>query len=94
MMDKFTEKGRKVIIMAREEAEKHQNDYLGTEHIVLALVREQDGIPVSVLKRMGLTPEQIRMEIERNLLGGTSTLTFGELPLTPRVKKGSEYAVD
>ncbi len=94
MMDKFTEKGRKVIIMAREEAEKHQNDYLGTEHIVLALVREQDGIPVSVLKRMGLTPEQIRMEIERNLLGGTSTLTFGELPLTPRVKKVIEYAVD
>ncbi|MHB1287441.1 MAG: ATP-dependent Clp protease ATP-binding subunit [Leptospirales bacterium] len=94
MMDKFTEKGRKVIIMAREEAEKHQNDYLGTEHIVLALVREQDGIPVAVLKRMGLTPEQIRMEIERNLLGGTSTLTFGELPLTPRVKKVIEYSVD
>ena len=94
MMDKFTEKGRKVIIMAREEAEKHQNDYLGTEHIVLALVREQDGIPVAVLKRMGLTPDQIRMEIERNLLGGTSTLTFGELPLTPRVKKVIEYSVD
>ena len=63
MMDKFTEKGRKVIIMAREEAEKHQNDYLGTEHIVLALVREQDGIPVAVLKRMGLTPDQIRMDM-------------------------------
>ncbi|EQD24317.1 MAG: hypothetical protein D084_Lepto4C00486G0002 [Leptospirillum sp. Group IV 'UBA BS'] len=43
MMDKFTEKGRKVIIMAREEAEKHQNDYLGTEHIVLALVSDPDG---------------------------------------------------
>jgi ATPases with chaperone activity, ATP-binding subunit len=67
--------------MAREEAEKHQNDYLGTEHIVLALVGDQDGVPVAVLKRMGLTPDQIRMEIERNLLNGTATLTFGELPL-------------
>ncbi|MDA8149852.1 MAG: ATP-dependent Clp protease ATP-binding subunit [Nitrospiraceae bacterium] len=94
MMDKFTEKGRKVIIMAREEAEKHQNDYLGTEHIVLALVGDQDGVPVAVLKRMGLTPDQIRMEIERNLLNGTATLTFGELPLTPRVKRVIEYAVD
>ncbi len=94
MMDKFTEKGRKVIIMAREEAEKHQNDYLGTEHIVLALVSDPDGVPVAVLKRMGLTPDQVRMEIERNLLNGTATLTFGELPLTPRVKRVIEYAVD
>lgn len=94
MMDKFTEKGRKVIIMAREEAEKHQNDYLGTEHIVLALIADSDGVPVAVLKRMGLTPDQVRMEIERNLLNGTATLTFGELPLTPRVKRVIEYAVD
>jgi len=94
MMDKFTEKGRKVIIMAREEAEKHQNDYLGTEHIVLALIADADGVPVAVLKRMGLTPDQVRMEIERNLLNGTATLTFGELPLTPRVKRVIEYAVD
>jgi ATP-dependent Clp protease ATP-binding subunit ClpC len=94
MMDKFTEKGRKVIILAREEAEKHQNDYLGTEHIVLALISDADGVPVAVLKRMGLTPDQVRMEIERNLLNGTATLTFGELPLTPRVKRVIEYAVD
>ncbi len=44
MFERFTDKGRKIIILAREEAERHQNDYLGTEHLVLAILRESDGI--------------------------------------------------
>ncbi len=94
MFERFTDKGRKIIILAREEAERHQNDYLGTEHLVLAIIRETDGVATAVLKKMGLSPEQIRLEIERNLPGGGSTLTFGEIPFTPRVKKVIEYAVE
>lgn len=94
MFERFTDKGRKIIILAREEAERHQNDYLGTEHLVLAIIRETDGIATATLKKMGLSPEQIRLEIERNLPGGGSTLTFGEIPFTPRVKKVIEYAVE
>ena len=94
MFERFTDKGRKIIILAREEAERHQNDYLGTEHLVLAVLRESDGTAMSILKKMGLSTEQIRLEIERNLPGGSNTMTFGEIPFTPRVKKVIEYAVE
>lgn len=94
MFERFTDKGRKVIILAREEAERHQNDYLGTEHLTLAVLRETDGIALATLKKMGLSPEQVRLEIERNLPGGGNTMTFGEIPFTPRVKKVIEFAVE
>ncbi|MBI5181644.1 MAG: ATP-dependent Clp protease ATP-binding subunit, partial [Nitrospirae bacterium] len=94
MFERFTDKGRKIIILAREEAERHQNDYLGTEHIVLGILREGDGIALAVLKKMGLSAEQIRLEIERNLPSGSNTLTFGDIPFTPRVKRVIEYAVE
>ena len=94
MFERFTDRGRKIIILAREEAERHQNDYLGTEHLVLAILREGDGVALAVLKKMGLSPEQVRLEIERNLPGGSSTMTFGEIPFTPRVKKVIEFAIE
>ncbi len=94
MFERFTDKGRKIIILAREEAERHQNDYLGTEHLVLAVLRESDGIALMIIKKMGLSPEQIRLEIERNLPGGGTTMTFGEIPFSPRVKKVIEYGVE
>jgi len=94
MFEKFTERGRKVIIYAKEEAEKRQNDYLGTEHLLLAVLKEDDGLPVAILKRMGITPEEIRLEIERNLPQGTNIMTFGDIPFTPRAKKVLELAVE
>jgi ATP-dependent Clp protease ATP-binding subunit ClpC len=94
MFERFTDRGRKIIILAREEAERHQNDYLGTEHLVLAILRESDGIALMIIKKMGLSPEQIRLEIERNLPGGGTTVTFGEIPFSPRVKKVIEYGVE
>src|SRR5438034_630776 len=92
MFERFTDKGRKIIVLAREEAERHQNDYLGTEHLVLAILRESDGIALMIIKKMGLSSEQVRLEIERNLPGGGTTMTFGEIPFSPRVKKVIEYA--
>ena len=94
MFEKFTERGRKVIIYAKEEAEKRQNDYLGTEHLLLAVLREEDGLPVAILKRMGLTREEIRMEVHRNLPQGTDLMTFDDIPFTPRAKKVLELAVE
>jgi ATP-dependent Clp protease ATP-binding subunit ClpC len=94
MFEKFTERGRKVIIYAKEEAEKRQNDYLGTEHLLLAVLKEEDGLPIAILKRMGITPEEVRLEIERNLPQGANLMTFGDIPFTPRAKKVLELAVE
>ncbi|HMV56972.1 MAG TPA: ATP-dependent Clp protease ATP-binding subunit, partial [Nitrospira sp.] len=63
-------------------------------HLVLAILRETDGIALMILKKMGLSTEQIRLEIERNLPGGGTTMTFGEIPFSPRVKKVIEYGVE
>src|SRR5438067_10168411 len=92
MFERFTDKGRKIIVLAREEAERHQNDYLGTEHLVLAILRETDGVALMILKKMGLSTEQIRLEVERNLPGGGTTMTFGEMPFSPPCNNVSEYA--
>jgi ATP-dependent Clp protease ATP-binding subunit ClpC len=94
MFEKFTERGRKAIIFAKEEAEKRQNDYLGTEHLLLAVLKEDDGLPVAILKRLGITPEEVRREIERNLHQGANIMTFGDIPFTPRAKKVLELAVE
>jgi len=94
MFEKFTERGRKVIIYAREEAEKRRNDYLGTEHLLLGLIREENSLPVMMLKKMGLSPEELRIEVERNLPTGSNILTFGDIPFTPRAKKVLELAVE
>ncbi|MBI4686765.1 MAG: ATP-dependent Clp protease ATP-binding subunit [Nitrospirae bacterium] len=94
MFERFTERGRKVIIYAREEAEKRQNDYLGTEHLLLALLREEDSLPVLILKKMGISIHEVRIEVERNLPSGSNILTFGEIPFTPRAKRVLELAVE
>jgi ATP-dependent Clp protease ATP-binding subunit ClpC len=94
MFEKFTERGRKVIIHAKEEAEKRQNDYLGTEHLLLALLREEDSLPIIILKKMGLSTDEIRVEVERSIPSGSNVLTFGDIPFTPRAKKVLELAVE
>lgn len=94
MFERFTERGRKIIIYAREEAEKRQNDYLGTEHILLALLRDDDGLPVAILRKMGISIDELYMEVERNLPSGTNIMTFGDIPFTPRAKRVLELAVE
>jgi len=94
MFEKFTERGRKVIIYAKEEAERRQNDYLGTEHLLLAILREEDSLPVMILRKMGLSIDVLRIEIERNLPIGSNILTMGDIPFTPRAKKVLELAVE
>jgi ATP-dependent Clp protease ATP-binding subunit ClpC len=94
MFEKFTERGRKIIIYAKEEAERRNNDYLGTEHLLLALLREEDAIPVTILKKMGLSIDEVKFEVEKNLSAGGNLLTFGDIPFTPRAKKVLELAIE
>ena len=94
MFEKFTERGRKIIIYAKEEAERRNNDYLGTEHLLLAILREEDSVPITIIKKMGLTIDEIKFEVEKNLPIGGSLLTFGDIPFTPRAKKVLELAIE
>ncbi len=94
MFEKFTERGRKVILYAKEEAEKRQNDYLGTEHLFLAILRDEESLTTIIIKKMGLSSEELRLEIERNLPTGPRVPAFGDIPFTPRAKKVLELAVE
>ncbi|MGD0283474.1 MAG: Clp protease N-terminal domain-containing protein, partial [Dissulfurispiraceae bacterium] len=94
MFEKFTERGRKIIIYAKEEAERRNNDYLGTEHLLLAILREEDSVPITIIKKMGLTIDEIKFEVEKNLPIGGNLLTFGDIPFTPRAKKVLELAIE
>ncbi len=94
MFEKFTERGRKIILGAKEEAERRNNNYLDTEHLLLAIIRDKDSVPVNILKKMGLSIEELGYEIERNLPVGSNLITFGEIPFTPRAKKVLELAIE
>ncbi|MBI5787235.1 MAG: ATP-dependent Clp protease ATP-binding subunit [Candidatus Schekmanbacteria bacterium] len=94
MFERFTDRARKVIILAREEAARLRHDYLGTEHLLLGLVREGDGIAVSVLAHLGVSLEEIRMEVERRIAKGTRHLVLGEIPFTPRAKRVLKLSIE
>lgn len=94
MFEKFTEKGRKIILYAREEAEKRNSEFLDTEHILLAILREEDSIPVAILRKLGITPDSVRFEIEKRVSNESNLLTYGEIPFSPRAKKVLEYAIE
>src|SRR5262245_4990698 len=94
MHDKFTERVRKVIYPAREEAARLQHDYIGTEHLLLGVIREGEGIAATVLNNLGLDLDRIRQEVENMVSASGGTMTIGEIPFTPRAKRVLELAVE
>jgi ATP-dependent Clp protease ATP-binding subunit ClpC len=94
MHDKFTERVRKVIYLAREEAARLQHDYIGTEHLLLGVIREGEGIAATVLNNLGLDLDRIRQEVESMVSTSGGTMTIGEIPFTPRAKRVLELAVE
>jgi ATP-dependent Clp protease ATP-binding subunit ClpC len=94
MFNRFTERARKVIILAKEEARRFNHDYIGTEHILLGLVREGEGVAAAVLQKMGISLENIRLEIEKLVQPGPTTQIIGDIPFTPRAKKALELAAE
>ncbi len=94
MFERFTERARRVIILARGEAEKYQHEYLGTEHLLLGILREGSGVSVSVMQNMGVNIKQLEAELVSKLPPTENVLTLGEIPFSPRAKKVLELAVE
>ena len=92
--NRFTERARKVILLAKEEAKRFNHDYIGTEHILLGLVKEGEGVAAAVLTSLGLDSENIRMEVEKLVQPGPSKILSNDIPFTPRAKKVIELAMD
>ena len=90
---RFTKRARRVLTFAQEEARQMNHNYIGTEHLLLGLVREENGVAVRVLREMEIDPRQIRETIER-VVGRGQRVPRGKLTLTPRTKRVIELAVD
>jgi ATP-dependent Clp protease ATP-binding subunit ClpC len=91
--DKFTERARKVLSLAQEEAQRFQHNYIGTEHLLLGLVREGEGVAAKVLSKLGVELQKVRESVEF-IIGRGDRIVLGEIGLTPRAKKVIELAVD
>jgi ATP-dependent Clp protease ATP-binding subunit ClpA len=91
--DTFTERARKVLSLAQEEAQRFNHNYIGTEHLLLGLVREGDGVAAKVLSNLGVHLASVRAEVER-MIGRGDRIVLGDVGLTPRAKKVVELAVD
>jgi ATP-dependent Clp protease ATP-binding subunit ClpC len=89
----FTDRVRKVLAMARDEAVRLQHDYVGTEHILLGLIREGEGVAAAVLMNLSVDLEQVHEGVENEVKKGKATTVLGELPYTSRAKKVLEYAM-
>jgi ATP-dependent Clp protease ATP-binding subunit ClpC len=91
--DKFTERARKVLQLAQEEAQRFNHNYIGTEHILLGLVREGDGVAARVLNNLGIELHKVRSAVEF-IIGRGDRMVMGDIGLTPRAKRVIELAVD
>jgi len=86
-MNDFTPRAQQVLALARKEAERFNHNYVGTEHLLLGLIKLGQGVAVNVLQKMGLDLERVRMEVEKHVGSHPETHMIGNFPYTPRVKK-------
>ncbi|MEW6378872.1 MAG: ATP-dependent Clp protease ATP-binding subunit [bacterium] len=94
MFERFTERARRTIVLAREEAIRLGNPYLGTEHVLLGLVKKDDNTAVKILRESNIELDEIRFEVERRISKQVAKPEVGEIPFTPRSKKVLELAID
>ncbi|HWL07801.1 MAG TPA: ATP-dependent Clp protease ATP-binding subunit [Planctomicrobium sp.] len=94
MYERFTDRARKVMQLANQEAQRFNHEYIGTEHILLGLVKEGSGVAANVLKNLEVDLRKIRLEVEKIVQSGPDLVTMGRLPQTPRAKKVIEYAME
>lgn len=94
MFKRFTERARRVIILAREEAELYRHEYLGTEHILQGVVKDGGGIAVAIIQKAGADLKELKSELEKNLPRSSNSLIIGDIPFTSRAKKVLEFAVE
>ena len=91
VFERFTERARQVVVLAQEEARALGHDYIGSEHILLGLLREEEGLAARVLQHLGITLERVRAQVERIVSRGDE-MTVGHIPFTPRAKRVLELA--
>src|SRR6184192_2325771 len=94
MYERFTDRARKVMQLANREAQSFNHEYIGTEHILLGLVDEGEGVAASILKNLGLDTQRVRCEVEKIVQKGKWKLDAKRLPSTPRAKKVIEYSIE
>jgi ATP-dependent Clp protease ATP-binding subunit ClpC len=94
MYERFTDRARKVMQLANQEAQRFNHEYIGTEHILLGLVKEGSGVAANVLKNLDVDLRKIRLEVEKLVQSGPEMVTMGKLPQTPRAKKAIEYSME
>src|SRR5438477_267391 len=94
MFERFTDRARKVMQLANQEAQRFNHEYIGTEHILLGLVKEGSGVAANVLKNLDIDLRKIRLEVEKIVQSGPDMVTMGKLPQTPRAKKVIEYSIE
>src|SRR3954469_12330371 len=87
MYKRFTDRARKVMQLANQEAQRFNHEYIGTEHILLGLGKEGSGVAANVLKNLDIDLRKIRLEVEKIVQSGPDMVTMGKLPQTPRAKK-------
>src|ERR1035441_4379742 len=86
MFERFTERDRQVVVLAQEEARTLKHNYIGTEHILLGLLREEEGLAARVLESLEITVERVRAQVVR-IVGSGEEGTSGPIPFTPRAQK-------
>jgi len=94
MYERFTDRARKVMQLANQEAQRFNHEYIGTEHVLLGLVKEGSGVAANVLKNLDVDLRKIRLEVEKLVQSGPEMVTVGKLPQTPRAKKVIEYSME
>jgi ATP-dependent Clp protease ATP-binding subunit ClpC len=92
LFERFTERARQVVVLAQEEARTLKHNYIGTEHILLGLLREEEGLAARVLESLDITVERVRAQVVR-IVGSGEEVTSGQIPFTPRAKKVLELAL-
>ncbi|USO00130.1 MAG: ATP-dependent Clp protease ATP-binding subunit [Phycisphaeraceae bacterium] len=94
MFERFTDRARKVMALANQEAQRFNHEYIGTEHILLGLVKEGSGVGANVLKNLDVDLRKVRLEVEKLVKAGPEVVMMGKLPQTPRAKKVIECAIE
>src|SRR5205809_6723724 len=94
MYERFTDRARKVMQLANQEAQRLNHEFSGTEHILLGLVKEGSGVAAKALENLDVDLRKIRLEVEKIVQNGPAAVTTERLPQTPRAKKVIEYAIE
>lgn len=94
MFERFTDRARKVMALANQEAQRFNHEYVGTEHLLLGLVKEGSGVGSNVLKNINIDLRKVRLEVEKLVTSGPDMVTMGKIPQTPHAKRVIEYGIE